>query len=91
MKQGIAYLKKLNYILNSSQKGWGYVVFVLSLIGAGFEMLGVSIILPLVNVLLEPQVMWENEYVRNIAYRLNISTNEQLIVLVCGAVVLAYF
>lgn len=91
MKQGIAYLKKLNYILNSSQKGWGYVVFVLSLIGAGFEMLGVSIILPLVNVLIEPRAMWENEYVKNIAYRLNISTNEQLIVLVCGAVVLAYF
>ncbi len=91
MKQGIEYLKKLNYILNSSQKGWGYVVFVLSLIGAGFEMLGVSVILPLVNVLLEPQVMWGNEYIKNIAYRLNISTNEQLIVLVCGAVVLAYF
>lgn len=91
MKQGIEYLKKLNYILNSSQKRWGCVVFLLSLIGAGFEMLGVSVVLPLVNVILNPQVMWKNEYIKDITRRLNISTDTQLIILMCGLVVLAYF
>ena len=91
LNQGKDYLRKLNYILDPSQKKWGYVVFFLSFIGAGFEMLGVSIILPLVQIIIDPQEIWQNEYFQVIANRLNITTDKQLIMLVCGTVIMIYF
>lgn len=90
LKQGKDYLEKLNYILDRSQKRWGYVVFFLSFIGAGLEMLGVSIILPLVQIIIDPEKMWDNVYIQLLSERLNISSNEGLIFLICGLVILIY-
>ena len=46
---------KYNFILTSSQKKWGAIVIIMTLIGAIFETMGVSIILPLVQVMIEPE------------------------------------
>ena len=53
-------LKKYNYILTSPQKYWGVVVIILTIIGAVCETLGVSVILPLVQVMIAPQQLREN-------------------------------
>lgn len=48
-------LKKYMFILTPSQKRWGLVVVIMTLIGAVCELMGVSIILPLAQVMLDPQ------------------------------------
>ena len=55
--------KKFIYILDRQQKMWGCVVFFLSFIGALAETLGVSVILPLVQVMIDPDALFENKYI----------------------------
>lgn len=83
-------LRKLFQILNRNQKILGIVVLICSFITAALETLGVSIIVPLVNALLQPEQLFDNLYVRNVTDFLGIHTNEGLIVLVIFAVVLVY-
>ncbi len=55
-------LKKLNYIFDRKQK-WELVLNVLLALIAGlFELLGVSALLPLVNVILDPTAIDANKY-----------------------------
>lgn len=55
-------LKKLNYIFDRKQK-WELVLNVLLALIAGlFELLGVSALLPLVNVILDPTAIDTNKY-----------------------------
>lgn len=91
ISRGKDFIKKIKFILTPAQKRWAYVVFFLSFIGAIFEMLGVSIILPLVQIIIEPQEMWNNEYVQFLAKRFSISTNEGLILMICCFVIIVYF
>ena len=44
---------KFSFILTDSQKRWGLLVMIITLIGAIFETLGVSVALPLVQVMIE--------------------------------------
>ena len=55
---------KLNFILTREQKRYSVVVFLLSIISAVFEMLGVSILVPLLNAFLEPESLTEKWYVQ---------------------------
>ena len=55
-------LKKLNYIFDRKQK-WELVLnVILALIAGLFELLGVSALLPLVNVILDPRAIDTNKY-----------------------------
>lgn len=55
-------IKKLNYIFDRRQK-WEFVLnVVLALIAGLFELLGVSALLPLVNVILDPSAIDTNKY-----------------------------
>ena len=83
-------LRKLFQILNRNQKKLGIVVLVCSFIAAVLETLGVSVIVPLVNALLQPDQLFDNLYVRNVTDFLGIHTNEGMIVLIILAVVLVY-
>ena len=91
MNKGKDYLKKLSYILNPTQKRWAYIVCLLSCIGSAFEMLGVSVIFPLVQIIVDPQEMWKNKYVQQIAGAFGVRTDGQLILLTCCGVIAAYF
>lgn len=82
--------RKLRYILNRQQKQIGIVVFIMTIIGAALETLGISIIVPLVQSFLAADELLENEHVRPIAETLNISTGTQLIVWVSAAVIMVY-
>lgn len=54
-------LQKLIQILNWNQKFLGVVVLMCSFLAAVLETLGVSVIVPLVNALLQPEQLFENE------------------------------
>lgn len=82
--------KKFGKIMTTSQKRWGIVVFVLSIIGAIFEMLGVSVILPLVQVMMQPEQIYSVKIVQEICQVLGVETERQLLVLITVFVVLIY-
>ncbi|MCD7726155.1 MAG: ABC transporter ATP-binding protein/permease [Clostridiales bacterium] len=82
--------RKLRYILNRQQKKYVVVVFVMTILGAGFETLGVSIIIPLVQSFLSADTLLQNKYIQPIAVFLNISTGTQLIIWLSIAVILVY-
>lgn len=83
-------LKKFNVILTKKQKKEGFLIFAFSLIGALAETLGVSVILPLVQVMLEPETLFENEVVSQVCNFLRISESKQLVILVAVFVIFIY-
>ncbi|MBD5393047.1 MAG: ABC transporter ATP-binding protein [Lachnospiraceae bacterium] len=55
-------LKKMNYILDGKQKIQLAGILIMIVIGSVLELLGVSAILPLINVALNPEIISQNEY-----------------------------
>lgn len=94
MKTGLIKIKdalgKLNFILSAEQKRYGAWMLILSLLAAVFEMVGVSVILPLMQVMLKPDDLWDRWYVRRVTEVLHIETNEGLVFLICTVVILVY-
>lgn len=86
----IDIFSKLNYILNKKQKNLSVIVLIMTVIGAVFETLGVSIIIPLVSSFLSPDQLMKNKYVASVTEALHITTSEQLLVLISVAVIAIY-
>lgn len=78
------------FLLTKSQKRWGIVVFLLSMLGAVCETLGVSVMLPLIQVIIMPERLRQNEYLAVIFNRFQINSDAALICFVGGAVILVY-
>lgn len=83
-------IKKLMYILNKRQKKYSIGLLLLTLIGAIFETLGVSIIIPLVTAMISPEILMENQYLSMAAGYLGISEASQFVLLLGIGVVLIY-
>ena len=79
IKNFIDLLKKITRILDDKQKKQALIILVLSIIGALLETLGVSAILPLVQVMLEPDKIFENRIVSELLFVLNIYETDSLI------------
>ena len=77
-------------ILTPAHKRWGIFVFIMSFIGALVETLGVSVILPLVQAMLEPEMLFENDIISYICHVLEIADAKQLIVVIVIGVILVY-
>lgn len=82
--------QKFMFILTTPQKKWGVVVVVMTIIGAGFETLGVSIIMPLVQVMIAPQQLRENDFVGPVIGWLHLESDAQLIWAVGILVIVVY-
>ena len=52
--------RKINYIFDAKQKGKLIILIFLIFIASILELIGVSAILPLINIVMEPQVIQEN-------------------------------
>lgn len=83
-------IRKLMYILDRPQKIWGIIVFVLSFFGALIEALGVSAILPLVQIMIEPDALMKNEIVAKISQNFNISSNQEMIIFIVICIIAVY-
>ncbi len=81
---------KFRVILSKSQKGWAVVLFVMTLFGALFEAVGVSAVLPLISVMIDPDAIkssWAGE--KLLAFFPQIS-NGQLMMLTAAGVIAVY-
>lgn len=86
----IDIIEKFRIILSPSQKRWGVVVLIMSLLGAVVETLGVSVILPLVQVMLDPAQLLEIEIVYVICSALGCTDEKEVLALVALGVVVVY-
>ena len=83
-------LRKLFLILDRNQKILGIVVLLCSFFAAVLETLGVSIVVPLVNAMLQPERLFQNLYIKRITDFMGISTNKRLITSIITAVIMIY-
>ena len=83
-------LGKLNFILSKEQKRYGVLVSVMAMIAAIFEMIGVSVILPLIQAFLSIDVLRQNRYIDFFIKFFHILSDEQLIFFVCIGVIIIY-
>jgi len=71
--------KKINYIFDTKQKTKLVLLLFLILIGSLFELIGVSAILPLVNIAMQPDVIKNNEYFRMAADWFHLETVNEFV------------
>ena len=83
-------IKKMSYILNYKQKVYCVIMFGMTLLGVALETLGVSIILPVVQAMLEPAQLLENKWISIIVEWLNLEGEYQIVVLVASIAVVIY-
>ena len=87
MKQTIEKLKKL---LDKKQRGQMVLLFVVMVIGACLEVAGVSMIIPLVSVIMDPGVMQENRVLSAVCRMLSVTEYRTFVLLCIGALILLF-
>ncbi len=84
-------IRKMNYIFDCHQKVRLLILTIIIFIGSFVEMLGVSAILPLVNVVMDPTVIDNNKYFLMIKNLVGISDVKGFIVFLSMVLVFVYF
>lgn len=83
-------ISKLDYILTRKQKQYGVLVFLLSIISAVLETLGVSIIFPLLQAFLNPEELMANRYVQVMTSIMGLNSYKEVITIICLIIVFIY-
>ena len=83
-------IRKLNVVLNQKQKRRVMLLLVLIVIGALLETLGVSMILPIVTAVVEPDVFTENELVVKVCQVLGLKSLEEFVIAMIIALILIF-
>lgn len=83
-------LKKFGYIFSRSQKIKLLLLIVIILIGTGFELLGVTAILPFVNIVMNPACIHEEKYLTYFYEKLGMSGTNQFLILMALLLIVIY-
>lgn len=83
-------IKKLNHILTKKQKRGLVGIFVIVVISACFELLGVTAILPFMQILLMPEQIMQSEAWRPVLELLQITSATQMMILLGVGMALLY-
>lgn len=83
----VSMLQKISFLFDKKQKRQIVGLSVMILIGGALETLGVSMMLPVVNVLMDPQSVMENAYVIKIVDILHIQSARQLMVIMLSTLI----
>lgn len=90
IRRTINIFRRLKKILTTQQCLLGGVVLLGAIVAAVLETLGVTIIVPLVNVLLQPEQLYENKWLRIIFQKINIHENNQIVIFMVCSVIAVY-
>ena len=82
--------KKISYMLDRSQKKWAFVVLACIFVGAMVETLGVSVIVPLVQAMLSPEVIRGALKTSPLETLIDDMTNQELILFLAIGVIIIY-
>ena len=83
----VSMLQKISFLFDKKQKRQIAGLSVMILIGGALETLGVSMMLPVVNVLMDPHSVMENAYVIKIVDILHIQSARQLMVIMLSTLI----
>ena len=86
----VTLLQKVSYLFDRKQKRQIAGLALLILIGGLLETVGVSMLLPVVQAIMDPEQLMENELVGKVMEALHIETSRQLIILMLGALIALY-
>lgn len=90
LKTVLEIVKELNYILNKRQKKQVIGVFFILTISSFFELLGVTAILPFIQVVIMPEKLLENPKIKIMSDSLGITTARELMILLGIGIILLY-
>lgn len=90
IQQVFKIIDKLNYILNSKQKHKLIFVLLVIVISSGFELIGVTAILPFIQAVLTPDSLMQNSIVKTVMQLLSIETSNELLMLMGVGLILLY-
>lgn len=82
--------KKFKVILTKPQKRWAVALFVMTLFGAVFEAVGVSAVMPLISVMIDPDAVRNNEIGAKILSLFRDISDEQIMILTAIGVIAVY-
>lgn len=86
----VSMLQKISYMFDKKQKRQMAGLAVLILIGGVLETMSVSMMLPVVQVIMDPDSLMTNAYVSGIVKMLHIDSGRQLIILMLGALIVLF-
>ena len=86
----VTLLHKVGYLFDRKQKKQILGLAVRILIGGLLETMGVSLLLPVVQAIMDPEAIMENELVGAVTDLLQIETSRQLIILMLGSLIALY-
>ncbi|MBD5393068.1 MAG: ABC transporter ATP-binding protein [Lachnospiraceae bacterium] len=81
---------KLQFVLTKAQKKLGVVIFGMTLLGAVAETLGVSVIVPFVQAMVDPEQLADNLFLKPLVKLFHLHTSSQLIMLLGISIALVY-
>lgn len=83
-------IQKLMHILSADQKRRAVVVLIVIIIGSGFELLGVSAVMPFLQAILTPETLMESKYLQPVIRFLGIETATGVLIMVGIGLILVY-
>ena len=87
----LGILKKLMHILNKEQKKKVVGIGIMIFIGALLEMLGVGLIMPIVEGVMDPEALLDKSYIRFLENFIHFDTANQWLLFIIGAIIVVYF
>lgn len=81
---------KLNYILTKEQKKYTILVFFMSVVSAMLEMLGVSILMPLLQAFLQPDTLAQQKSVAPFIPIFHLDSTEKIVMFICAMITGVY-
>lgn len=78
------------HILSADQKRRAVVVLIVIIIGSGFELLGVSAVMPFLQAILTPETLMESKYLQPVIRFLGIETATGVLIMVGIGLILVY-
>lgn len=86
----IDLFRKLTRIVDPSQKKKFYWLIPIILLGSCLEAFGVSLMVPLITVIMDPSVMLREGIIRTVCSSLNITEHRTFVLLCIGCIILCY-
>lgn len=90
-EKNVNLVGKIGYMFDRKQKWQLLGLGCMILIGGVLETLGVSMMLPVVQVMMDPDTIMQNKYVQILMNALGISTSRELIVWMLAALITMFF
>lgn len=85
-----AILKKISRLLNNAQKSRIAILWVVTLVGAFLEVIGVSLMLPLITAIMQPDIIKTNKYIAYICKVLDLHSHRTFVIACIIAIIFVF-